>query len=574
MSVTIELWNDTGYTESGVERPPIGATLSSPDLVYYDLNPQRNNLFSSVQIKAPYTDLYKVSYLRATYDFNESDPLVIYGWVDSVALVSDTDRYPSTQIDWHVDLWRTYARNAVFRAGTVHRRPLTSDVPPQPYPFRYKTPGIVTALMPQHRDFIWWIYVDYVEENESHEVTTIKYICFPVSQLGNTNLYISGGQGIAAHKCINWQDVITGQLDEHLGIAPSTIISASLSPIPPAGAFGTGAQADPIYLTATHPWMIEQMEGDYWVFRALTSMMTNPFQEFTATLDQTVRTDDIHELIITGLDGAAIGELPWGISVKDYTYRMVDEISAHYIQIRFGGKAGGPEGLTFTTPLPAIPITSNSWSEYVYSGQREYDIRTRQLQTGREMVSGLTGAVTTGINAWQMQSLSNMNRRKPEFITNPKTGLVMDNPKGVAYNANLTRMAGMTGAAAMGAVVASTVVQGMVNTYFNGEYQKWEDYAQARQTDNIILPGGGGDVMYYGLGIAIVDMVSDDYSVQQRNTDIQMYGAHVTEPLSSCQSLVLAGGPLQITNMTVGGNIPVEAKEYIRAMFSNGVRLV
>lgn len=53
-----------------------------------------------------------------------------------------------------------------------------------------------------------------------------------------------------------------------------------------------------------------------------------------------------------------------------------------------------------------------------------------------------------------------------------------------------------------------------------------------------------------------------------------MYGAHVTEPMSSCQSLINTGGPLQIVNMTVGGSIPVEAKEYMKTMFANGVRLV
>lgn len=577
MSVTIELWNDTGYTESGVERPPIGATLSNPDYIYYNLNPQRSDLFSTVQIRAPYTDLYKVSYLRATYDFNESEPLVLYGWVDSVALVSDTDSFPSTQVDWHVDLWRTYASNTVFRAGTVHRRPLTANVPPQPYPFRYKTVTSRQTLVPNAPGFggesIWWVYMNFIQEFDEAQTTEIRHICWPVLSGGGA-AYTAVGEGAQTHQGPTFNDVFAGKVDEVLKLSPSAIIACTISPISPIAYTGNGYMSTSPIVMENGTWGLMQV-GDSYVFEvSRVPTVSNFFQEFTATLPQTVKTDDVDEYLVTGVDGATIGTLPWGLAVKDYTYRMIDDTSSFYIQVRFDGVDSMPEGLAFTQPLPLLAVTQNSWSDYVYSGQREYDIRTRQLQTAQEVISGLTGAVTTGINAWQMESLANMNKRKPEFTTNPKTGLVINNPKGVAYNAKLARMAGMTGAAAMGAVVASTAVQGLVNTYFNSEYQKWEDYAHAHQIDNIVTSGAGTDNIFYGRPIGLVCMRSDDYSVQQRNTDISMYGAHVTEPLSSCQSIVEAGGPLQITNMTVGGDIPVEAKEYIRAMFSNGVRLV
>lgn len=88
------------------------------------------------------------------------------------------------------------------------------------------------------------------------------------------------------------------------------------------------------------------------------------------------------------------------------------------------------------------------------------------------------------------------------------------------------------------------------------------------------MPGDGFDYIFHGTFIGYLIMETDAYSQDQRAVDIELYGAHVTEPRTSCQSLVYAGGPLQITNMTVGGDIPVEAKEYIRTMFANGVRLV
>jgi hypothetical protein len=40
-----------------------------------------------------------------------------------------------------------------------------------------------------------------------------------------------------------------------------------------------------------------------------------------------------------------------------------------------------------------------------------------------------------------------------------------------------------------------------------------------------------------------------------------------------CNSLVKAGGPLQIANLIVMGDIPVQAKNYIANKFADGVRI-
>lgn len=576
MSVDIELWNDTGYTESGVERPPIGAVLPAPDLTFYDLNPQRGDVFSSVQIKAPYTDLFRCSYLRATYHFNESDDIVVYGWVDSVGLISDTAEFPSSQVNWHVDLWRTYARNAVFRAGTVHRRPLTSDIPPQPYPFRYKTAVSRETLVPNAPGFggesIWWVYMNFIQEFDEAQTTEIRHICWPVLSGGGA-AYTAVGEGAQVRQGPTFNDVFAGKIDEVLKLSPSAIIACTVSPISPIGYTGNGYMSTSPIIMENGTWGLMHV-GDTYVFEvSRVPTVSNFFQEFTATLPQTVRTDDIDEYTVTGLDGATLGTLPWGLAVKDYTYRMIDDTSSFYIQVRFDGVDSMPEGLAFTQPLPLLAVTQNSWSDYVYSGQREYDINMRRLQTAQDMVNGLTGGVTTGINTYQMAQLNNMGKRRPEVLTTPG-GNRFSNLPGIEANRLLTQRAIMGGALAGAAVFTTGAIQGAVSTWFNHEYQNWEDYAHAHQIDNIITSGAGTDNVFYGSPISLVRMRNDDYSVQLRNTDIQMYGAHVTEPLSSCQALVLAGGPLQITNMTVGGNIPVEAKEYIREMFSNGVRLV
>lgn len=555
MSVTFEFWNDTGYTESGVERPPIGATLSSPDRTYYDLNPQRNNLFSSVQIRAPYTDLYKASYLRATYSFNESEDLVLYGWVDDVSMVSDTDDFPSTQVSWHVDLWRTFARNAVFKAGTVRRRPLTADVPPQPYPYRYWEAAGNDVLVPLSRDYndnpIWWVYVGYTAEYDDAETTGFETICFPMSF--SDHIYIKDGTSYVKSPSVAG---VSGFFDEYLGLTPSKIAGCYLSPIAPKPYTGDGSTASPIDLRDDNAWTVMKhttsVSDTFGAFEGGNSNTRyKSYREFTGSLPRNTATDDINRYVITGFDGEPLGALPWGLNVRNYTYRMIVEPSGCYIEIRFRGLDSRTQGLGFAIPCIPLNVTSNSWSEYLYTGMREYDINMRNTQSQQAFLKDTIGALT---GAGEQAGLATMFGG-----SNTVKGRVM--MKGGA----------ITAAAHMIGSTASFLTD---YYYFNNEYQEWSDYAAANQSDNLLASGGGWDTILFGRTVCMVKLQADDYSTTQRNTDISMYGAHVTEPLSSCQALVEAGGPLQITNMTIGGNIPVEAKDYIQRMFSNGVRLV
>ena len=552
-SVTYELWDDTGYTESGVERPPIGATLSSPDHVFTLERPNRDDMFSKLSVREDYVTLMNTSYLRATYSFNESEGIVIYGWVDNVELKSDTSDYPMVNIYWHPDLWRTYCQKAVFRAGTVRRRPLTADVPPQPYPYRYMRVDAERELIPQKKDYngnpLWWFYMTYVEEDSDGHYTTVETYCFPASV--SNHLYVGlSDSNYAESPSIRY--TLNGLVDEYLGLMPSRIVGCFMSPIAPVSYTGTGSQSDPINMQGS--WYLNKVTGTQygpWGYYVNSPAVPDLYEEYSATLPTTMRTTDTDTLYVTGFDGEPLAALPWGLGVKGYTYRMTVDAVGAYVTVRFNGLKSRSEGLGVTIPCVAVSITQNSWSEYVYSGQRQYDKEMRNLQSVQELERGLTSAVTgAGEQAGLSTMFGGLNTVKGRTMA-----------KGGAITA---------GAAALG----SAINFGADMLYFNNEYQHWEDYAAAHQTDNLALPGSGWDIILFGRTVYIVTMRVDAYSSANRQSDISMYGAHVTEPLSSCQSLVLAGGPLQITNMTVGGDIPVEAKEYIRMMFSNGVRLV
>lgn len=88
------------------------------------------------------------------------------------------------------------------------------------------------------------------------------------------------------------------------------------------------------------------------------------------------------------------------------------------------------------------------------------------------------------------------------------------------------------------------------------------------------MQGNGFDAVRNGVQApAIIRMTYDDYSVEQWENNISIYGATVSEPRSSCSSLIRAGGPLRIDNLEVTGDIPNPARAYIRDAFRKGVIL-
>ena len=98
--------------------------------------------------------------------------------------------------------------------------------------------------------------------------------------------------------------------------------------------------------------------------------------------------------------------------------------------------------------------------------------------------------------------------------------------------------------------------------------------AHAAQTNNLALLGTGFDPFNYGQPITAVTMWSDAYSRNQREQDLAINGAKVSEPRQDITSLINAGGPLQILNPVVTGSIPTPAKEYIKQRLESGVRII
>lgn len=535
---TAKFWNDVGFVEDSIEMPRLTATLPTPDATYRDLNPSKARMFNEIRIPADYLECLNYSYMAIVVDFNGTNRQ-FYGWVDDVELISDSDDAPMTAIHWHVDLWRTYKGDAEFGPGLIRRRPPTGDLPPQNYPYRFRfTDGMYTPLCDEH---IVWVIVNLVKNSTGTSTTSeFETRCFPIPRSGSTRFYVGTLTGTTPVSCPTLGDVMKGRWDELWGIDPESVVSAFLSPISPTYLLhGTGTQSSPYVLQGYVP--AGSNNAGYLVWNTSTVERIGPSSPRLATLPSKIATTDTTIYTVTGFNGEIIKELPWGVNVKDYTYRLVMGTTFCYIEFRLSeeideryldetsGIGSQVRGTCITIPCPALGLTSNAQSSYVYSGQRQYEMDMMRYESDRQLVESSTDVLGTALNLNFLGAIS----------------------KGVT----------------------STIDYAEQTLDFNPRLQSVNDYKAAHQTNSMLQAGEGFDNVFYGRVPAIVRLYPDTYSINVRSLDMANYGAHVSEPSNDCTSIITSGGPLQIDNLIVNGDIPITAKKYIRNRFAQGVVL-
>lgn len=119
------------------------------------------------------------------------------------------------------------------------------------------------------------------------------------------------------------------------------------------------------------------------------------------------------------------------------------------------------EGSVAVVPLPSIPITSNSWSAYVSSGTREYEIRSAEMEAENAMWKGLAN---TGTSA--------MNGAVAGAISGSGVGAAAGAAAGAIFN------------------VVGTLIGAELDAQTRPKVQALKDTAVANQAQKILLPGG------------------------------------------------------------------------------------
>jgi len=532
------LWKDCGFVEDSVNVP---AKFTSPPVAFFtsftELKCDRNDIYKKITTdEVPFDDAFLCSYIKLIYNMRDGTNITVFGWIDKVSMVSD---YPSKliTIEFHLDYWRTYIGQAEIGNGVVKRRVSDGTEPTQPYSWKYKEVASRSTIIGTNIvNGFWWCYFTCTLQSTDGKTTTTRICCFPIDPSNaTTRLYCKLPDGIAC-SVPTYGQVMCGAWDEALGIPPSQIKGVWVSPIAPKSAWGMGTTASPVQFGDT-AWELgtigsEATHSTFWSNGVQSSL----YIEYTGSFSA-LQTTDIQTVYVCDFNGSPIFTVPWGMSISQYRCRMVVSTMSCYIQIRFDGIDSMCEGLTVTIACPSIEVTDNSWSTYVASGQREYDINARNKQNEMGLVNGLAGSASQG-------ALGGM--------INGGTGAAI----------------GMAGSA------VGSLVSYASNSYYAPQLQKLSDTSHAMQLDGLLIPGTGFDFQYFGSAIQFVKMTWDTYSINVRANDIAINGCHVSEPMSSCQALVDAGGPLQIDSVTVSGPIPNEAKRYIKSRLAQGVRIL
>lgn len=525
------VWRDTGFTEGSVEVPKRNSTLPSPTFTFEDLQVSRDRMFSEVKVKGDFPSLMTCSYVEAVYEFNNvSTPYRanIYGWVDEVLCTSDTDGSPVTTVRWHVDHWRTWMNTAQFKDGIVKARPHSDskDQPPQNPSYRVKERGESMTVIPSDQQY-WYILITFTEQSPDGETTSSVYGYVPVDVTDGDAEFTKDGKS-----CPSLNSFVIGDWDEQLGLTPEMVKGVFLSPIEPSPAWSFTSQ------------------GSKAMYMSLTPL--GSIVEHWYTLASPVKTDDKTTWILTGFDNESIGVLPWGLEVSMLKGRIIFESTSAYLQLRAFDKYSHVLGACFTLPLPTIEVTENSWSSYVYSGARQSDLSQRVANTSKSLESGIASTANQAI-------------------------------QGVGSGAMLGSIGGPLGAlggALIGGVTSalgsgiSTVTDYMISSKYNDVFQGIDDFSHALQSDGLLMAGTGFDCLRFGGLPELKSIVIDDYSQELLDSRQELYGVNVDEYTSNCTTLINAGGPLRIENLTVTGAIPVQAKQYIKERFRSGVRMI
>lgn len=548
MALTItklKMWKNPGYTRECAEVPPAGSRkLPTPDYVNTgNLRPRKNGTISAIELPLSYCQVFDMSYLYMEFEDSSHRSVNVFGWIESIEQTASSDE--AVLISWSVDWWRTYSGSVTFGKGTItrcadaaYKRPYLSQ------PRKWMVDSI-TTMYNLNYTFVMMVSTTF-SQTVSVEFPPGSGNTFPVEVKNVTKFaYFWGdiGDTGTGYRTPTLAEIYSGALDEILGndIAPSSIVGCWLLPGSAGAYYGnfTGTSV----VTNTY-------NGDTIRFYKSTGVAAGSINTVHDSRLNGKGSDDMRKCVAVDPYGNITGIMPWGFSFRtDSTYYTLLDISPDGITIYLFTDSDFwncmMEGSYLMFRALRIPVNSNEWSEYAYSGQAEFDRRTKELQREQQMWSGVANIGQTTM-----------------------TGAV-----GGA-------MAGKGAGSIIGAAAGATL--GLVSPFINEAISAHYDNELMSETYKLVS-NQTSNVMQMGTGLAwteimktwcVVVLKADTVSQNEYDQHITNDGYTVEIPVSSASSFIAAGGALQIQNLTITGAIPPRAKTYIINKLSNGVRII
>ena len=549
---SLKMWRDPGYTRGCLEIPPAGSTLlPSPDWQSTGpLRPRKGSTLTAVELPLPYTEVWEMCYLHIIAE-DGSGEMEVYGWIDAVTITASSA--DAVRIDWTPDWWRTCSGRTVWGAGRVaacsdasRRRPIGT----QP---RYRTVSTIAEIRSNPGDFnknLLWLIMTYRDADSRRLIGF-----FPLSPDSNT---ISGEsirtedwqshETFEEGKAPSWLEALSGALPSLLGLQSSSIDGAWLSPMPPllSSQYEIVKEGAVIWFSVSNLMTHIKTHNDKSIFILEDpdgNINAPPFVWDVIYLDSDLATDDKTVYAITDTYGNIAGTSPYSLTIHNLiAFLDIGSVScslkvvlADNVAVPVGDICGRQtaEGRTVTVPLPSVPISSNASSDYMLSGQRDYEMQLRELQSERQAVNGISGVATGAI--------------------------------GGAIAGSVVPGAGTVAGALVGGIGSAlgVGVSYLADTeIYNDRFQDLEDRRYANQTGNLMIAGDGSAWLRFMIYPSLIALTADDVSA----ADIDNYIAQ--------QGYPQAGGPLRITNLTLTGDMPPAAKRSIKTLLAGGVRII
>lgn len=563
------MWRNYPFTRDSIRAPSPGYVMPAYDLTEnIQIIPSKTRYFSELKIPEGYDRLFGMRYIYMTYEFGNMT-LPIYAWIDKVEPISD--ELPLCRVFISIDYWHSYIDAFVASMGhaTVKRRPkLNRATPKQIVPVKYWKHDSSIDLTEPDTNKIYWVIVALVtthEETENPTYSEFELRCYPVSKT-NPSTSVKMQSSTYTYDAVSLTDTIRGRWDEMWGLDPASVSGVWISPMAPVIYSGSGTASDPIVLTEG-PWTYwshtEEHIYGFLKYNGQESVF-GPSMIRSGTLSD-VTPDDTHKWYFEGLDGEVLGEIPYGMHPQYYTarlvmsttscyiqYRLSEEDSNEHITSRYVDSAHG-EGLCFTVPCTPLDLSSNAMSSYLYSGQREYDMNARNLESDHALVQGQLDMVNNGL-------------------------------MGVVAGAAVGGPAGIAAGVASAAVTELSLVANYAyeKGIYNKQIQELVDKQKSKQTNGILLSGSGWDWLFDGQIPRLALFVPDDYSLSVWNNYVAEYGYSVDEEVDDAEQFIYTEmqlkGPVMLDNITPKKqdtmNVPPEAWYFIEEKFRRGVKMM
>ncbi|MFA6689954.1 MAG: bacteriocin class II family protein [Sphaerochaetaceae bacterium] len=470
----------------------------------------------------------------------DTDVGPIYGWIDRITPLHESDRQWSYWLEWHPDWWLTAQSLGKLEFGpgrftkcasSARARPALSQ--PRYWKNEFSYPLLPTDKAEPEANHIvdgWTRWAIIARTETSNGRTSIQYYFWPVDSNFKKSTTTTYNRSLSLYR------IFAGETEEALGFDPNSVIGYWLSPVMPWTNYTIRLLGDEGIPTGHSFGTSDSLWHRY-------------------AVGSTVKTDDRAKYVFADPTGAIVYTAPWGLEFSEVDMRADIGTNGAYLDFYLNTpddrRDAGLEGRQFSFPLPTLPLTSNAWSSYVYSGQREYDIAAKKLQRDEAAVSGISGIGTSAI--------------------------------GGAIAGSMVAPGIGTAAGLIGGAFSSLIGTG-VSYLTSGKYdtrgQKPTDRLASNQTAALIIGSGGGNSLstIYGTpgpryGWTMHKMIRDPVSLAEYDAEVATLGYDTDFLAADCSELISAGGPMRISDLQVRGDMPAEGKQYISTLFARGVNI-